>query len=80
MSQYLLGMRPEYDGLRVRPCLGKEIAEFTVTRRCRGATYRIHVKNGGGNESALKVGGQAIEGTVVPWAAAGQTVSIECEV
>ena len=32
ISQYLLGVRPDYEGLRVHPCLGGEVAKFTVTR------------------------------------------------
>jgi cellobiose phosphorylase len=32
----------------VQPCIGKEIDEFRITRQCRGATYRFHVKNGNG--------------------------------
>ena len=52
IAHHLLGIRPEHDGLRVHPCLGKELPEFTVTRRCRGATYRVHVKNRGGNDPA----------------------------
>ena len=31
VAHHLLGIRPEHDGLRVHPCLGKELAEFTVT-------------------------------------------------
>ena len=47
ISQYLLGVRPDFDGLRVHPCMGGEVGKFTVTRKCRGAEYRIHVKNSG---------------------------------
>ena len=36
-----------YDGLIVQPCLPKEVHEFTVRRKCRGAEYEIHVKNSG---------------------------------
>ena len=80
ISQYLLGVRPEFDGLSVRPCISTEVAEFTVTRVCRGATYRIHVRNLRGNgDVKLSVDGQAIAGHLVPYAAAGETVSIEVE-
>ncbi len=80
VSQYLLGIRPEWDGLCVKPCIGKEVAEFTVTRKCRGATYVIHVKSSGGTGKAkLTVDGKAIQGELVPYAKAGSTVHIECE-
>jgi cellobiose phosphorylase len=80
VSQHLLGVKPEWDGLSVKPCLGKEIAEFTVERRCRGATYKIRVKNQGrGGNVTLKVDGKPIQGHVVPYAKKGAVVSVECE-
>jgi len=80
ISQHLLGIRPEWDGLCVKPCIGKEVPEFTVTRKCRGATYRIHVKSSGGTGTVkLTVDGKPIDGTIVPFAKPGSTVHIECE-
>ncbi|MEO6602678.1 MAG: glycosyl transferase, partial [Polyangiaceae bacterium] len=79
ISQHLLGVRPEWDGLCVKPCIGKEVPEFTITRKCRGATYRIHVKSLGGTGNVkLTVDGRAIDGVIVPYAAPGSTVNIEC--
>ena len=51
ISQYILGVRPEYEGLRVQPCIGKDVPAFTITRKCRGAEYQIRVKNSGGSAS-----------------------------
>jgi cellobiose phosphorylase len=80
ISQYLLGVRPDFDGLAVKPCIGTEIPEFSVTRVCRGATYRIKVRNVRGNgDVKLKVNGEPIPGHLVPYAKAGETVDIECE-
>jgi cellobiose phosphorylase len=80
VSQHLLGVKPEWDGLSVKPCIGKEISEFSVERRCRGATYKIRVKNADlGGKVTLKVNGKPIAGHVVPYAAKGSTVEIECE-
>jgi cellobiose phosphorylase len=80
IAHHMLGVRPELDGLRVSPCIGPEIPSFTVTRRCRGATYRIRVTNALKHDGPqLVVDGTAIEGTLVPYAAAGATVEIECE-
>ncbi len=47
VSQYLLGVRPDYDGLVVDPQIGPDVPSFTVTRVARGATYEIHVTNSG---------------------------------
>ncbi len=80
-ANYLLGVRPELDGLCVQPCLPAEVPEFTVTRKCRGATYVIKVKNSGsGGQAKLTVDGKAINGTLVPWAKAGTTVNVDCVV
>jgi cellobiose phosphorylase len=80
ISQHLLGVRPEWDGLCVKPCIGKEVPEFTITRKCRGATYRIHVKSLAGTGTVkLTVDGKAIAGHVVPYAKPGTVVNIECE-
>src|SRR5581483_10605389 len=80
ICQYLLGVRPEFDGLFVKPCIGPESPELTITRKCRGAEYRIRVKNSGSNVARLTVNGKAIEGNLVPYARPGETVLIDCEV
>ena len=73
-------MRAEFEGLLVRPCIGTEIPEFTVTRKCRGATYNIKVTNTRGNgDVKLTVNGQPIHGNLVPYAKAGEVVSVVCE-
>jgi cellobiose phosphorylase len=82
LSQYLLGIRPDFDGLRIHPVIGKEIATFTVTRKCRGAEYVVRVKNtaGGNKAPRLTVDGVEIEGDLVPYAPAGARVVVDCEV
>jgi cellobiose phosphorylase len=81
ITQYMLGIRPELNGLRVEPRIGREIGAFTVTRRCRGAFYRIRVKNGGGSGPVrLEVNGRPTPGTLVPYACPGETVEIDCEI
>ncbi len=79
VSQYLLGVRPDFDGLTVDPQIGPEVPEFTVTRVARGATYEITVRNSGkpGSRATLTVDGLPIEGRTVPYAAAGATVRVE---
>ena len=80
LTQHILGVRPELGGLRVAPCLPGSIETLEVTRHCRGAEYRITVKNQGtGKAPELVVDGKPIEGTLVPWAAEGSTVVIDAE-
>jgi cellobiose phosphorylase len=79
ISQHILGIKPEFSGLRINPCIGVAIPNFTIVRKCRGATYQITVDNKARGRVRLKVGGVAHHGTLVPYAAAGKTVVIECE-
>jgi len=68
-TQWILGIRPEHDGLRIDPCLPAEWAGFTATRIFRGATYRITVhKPGGvvGRVARLNVDGVPIVGSLAP--------------
>jgi cellobiose phosphorylase len=44
-TQYLLGIRPEPDGLRIDPCIPSAWSGFSVTRKFRSRTYRIVVHN-----------------------------------
>ena len=79
VSQYLLGVRPDYDGLVVDPQIGPDVPSYTVTRVARGATYEISVTNSGapGARSRLTVDGVAVEGNHVPYAPAGSTVKVD---
>ncbi len=79
IAHHMLGVRPELDGLKVEPCIDKIIAEFTVTRHCRGAEYVIHVKNSQKGIIRLTVNGKPIDGTIVPYAEPGAKVIVECE-
>ena len=53
-TQYILGVRPDFDGLRIDPCVPSGWREFSVTRRWRGAEYRIHVTNPDGVEKGVR--------------------------
>lgn len=44
-TQYILGIRPDFDGLTVSPCIPQNWSGFTATRNFRGAEYRISVEN-----------------------------------
>ena len=79
VSQYILGIQPDYEGLAVRPCLPSTAKEYTVSRRYRDAEYTIRVKNPEGKQSgvsSLIVDGKAIEGTVIPYSAGKHEVEV----
>jgi len=44
-TQWILGIRAEYDGLRVDPCIPSKWNGFRATRKYRGVTYLITVNN-----------------------------------
>ncbi|MRR19313.1 glycosyl transferase [bacterium] len=45
VTQYILGIRPGYDGLLIDPCIPPEWSGFTVRRKFRGAVYNIEISN-----------------------------------
>ena len=72
ITQWILGIRPTLNGLQITPVIPTSWNGFTVQRVYRGVTYHINVKRvGQGNQVALVVDGQSIEGNVVPLPAAG---------
>lgn len=52
-TQYMLGIRPDFDGMMVDPCIPADWKEFSVNRKWRGAEYRIHVTNPNGVEKGV---------------------------
>ena len=80
VSQYILGIQPTLDGLRVDPCIPHTLSGFTVTRRYRGAVYHITVDNTAGVQHGIKavtVDGKTISGNVLPLAAAGAEIKVQ---
>jgi len=76
VTQWILGIRPEHDGLRIDPCVPSSWTGFTARRRFRGARYEITVR-GRGRVARLVVDGVEVDGNVVPVAPAGSTVVVE---
>jgi cellobiose phosphorylase len=80
-TQWILGIRPELDGLRVDPALPADWGAVRVTRRFRGTTYRIVVRGAAGEPgpvTRLVVDGTPVDGTLVPLpAASGGVVEVE---
>ncbi|MFP4344843.1 MAG: GH36-type glycosyl hydrolase domain-containing protein, partial [Anaerolineales bacterium] len=74
ITQWILGIRPTYEGLSVTPVLPAAWAGFSATRLFRGVTYRIQVRRAGpGNCASLTVDGTPVKGTLVPLPEAGVT-------
>ncbi len=67
VSRFILGIKPDYDGLVVDPCLPDDITEFTVTRKFRGDTFNITVDNSA--KAQKGVAKLIVDGEEVPFGA-----------
>ena len=69
ISQYILGIAADFDGLKIDPSIPHEWDGMKATRQFRGATYNITVKNPNHvckGVKAMTVDGKAVEGNVIP--------------
>ncbi|HZD52836.1 MAG TPA: glycosyl hydrolase family 65 protein, partial [Woeseiaceae bacterium] len=64
ITEHILGIKPEYDGLRIDPCIPPQWAGYRVTRKFRGATFNIHVRNAEGVHKGVK--SVAVDGVEIP--------------
>jgi len=53
-THWMLGIRPEYNGLVIDPCIPRTWPGFDVERKWRGATYRISVRNPAGVQRGVR--------------------------
>ena len=70
-TEWMLGVRPEWDGLLIEPCLPPRWKGFRMRREFRGATYDIRVTRDSPRErrirgSGLRVDGRELGSNVVP--------------
>jgi N,N'-diacetylchitobiose phosphorylase len=69
VTQYILGVQPEYSGVRLDPCIPSTWKEIKITRIFRKKMLSILVKNPDGVQKgvkSVKVNGTPIEGNVIP--------------
>ena len=67
ITQAILGIQPQYEGLEIRPVMPSDWSSFQAVRKYRGIRYDISVqRKGSGNKVALVVDGIPIPGTIVP--------------
>ena len=68
-TQWILGIRPELDGLRIDPCIPKKWKGFTAVRKFRGKKIDITVKNPNRKccgVKSLELDGVKIAGNLIP--------------
>ena len=69
ITQHILGIKPDYAGLRVDPCIPSGWKAYRVRRAFRGAVYDIHVRNESGvcrGVASVMVDGAPVDGTLLP--------------
>ncbi len=80
ITQYILGVRPEYDGLRVDPCIPKKWDGFKMQRKFRGATYQLQIKNPDHVSKGVKqiiVNGATLNSNKIPLLEKGKNHMVE---
>lgn len=79
ISQSVLGIKPELDGLRVDPCIPTDVKGYRIIRRYRGGTYDIRVENPEGKEKGVQrilFNGTEIKGPLLPLLKDGETAEV----
>ncbi len=79
VSQFILGIKPTFEGLMVDPCCKSDM-EFTITRKFRDNTFIINVKNPSKvccGVSKMLVDGQEVEGNILKPTAKGDVHNVE---
>ena len=79
VSEFILGVKPTYNGLLIDPCLPETAKEYSVTRRFRGAEFNIHVTNPNGSQKGIKslvVDGKPVDGNIVPFSEGKHNVEV----
>ena len=68
-TENIIGVKPDFDGLRIDPCVPSGWREFRMTRLFRGARYDVSFRNPEGVEKGVRhisVDGTKLDGTLVP--------------
>jgi len=68
ISQHILGIKTDYDGLKIDPCIPNDLKEFKVKRKFRGITYNIQISNPKRVSKGIKeitVNGEKITGNIL---------------
>ena len=78
LSQAILGIKPEYDGLLIDPCIPSDMKEFNVDRKYRDCVYHIKVSNPSGVEKGVKnILIDGVESEIGPIAPCGKEMNVE---
>lgn len=78
MMQHMIGVRAEYDGLRIDPQLPSAWTRLSVNKTIRGASYTIKInRDAATTETTIHVDGKAIAGNLIPYGNMGDRFEVE---
>ncbi len=77
LTEFVLGVRADYDGLRIQPNIPKAWNEFFVDRKFRGALYHIEFYRKG--TFAVYVNGEKLKGNLLPMVNNGERINVRVE-
>jgi cellobiose phosphorylase len=76
ITQHILGIKPQYDGLLIKPCIPQHFNEINISRIFRGATYNIKIYNNSADKKVV-LNGKTIDNNLVPVQPKGSTNMVE---
>ncbi|RCX17504.1 cellobiose phosphorylase [Anaerobacterium chartisolvens] len=82
ITQWILGIKPHYDGLMVDPCIPKAWDGYTIRRSFRGVEYDIKISNPAHVSKGVKsvtVDGEKLASNIIPVLGKGRVHSVEVE-
>jgi len=81
LIDWIFGIRRQYDGLLIDPCVAPDWKNFEAVRTFRGTTFNVKYSNPNGVQKgvvSIKVNGQEIDGNIIPLSFAnGGSVDVE---
>ena len=80
ISQYILGIRPDYEGLMIDPCIPSSWDGFEAKRTFRGCEYSVKVTNPNNVSKgvvSMKVDGKDVPGNLIPFVKTKKKCNVE---
>ena len=79
-TEFLLGVQPRVDGIRIAPCIPNEWKSYSIVRQIAGANYTFNFANPDGKSGQsveITVNGKKLDSDIIPYASAGENVDIQ---
>lgn len=77
-TEFLLGIQPRPDGIKISPCVPNEWDEYAVKRKIAGASYNFSFKrNRTCSQIEIIVNGKKVDSDMIPYATTGSKVDVQ---